>query len=68
MSTNNQRSPNRFVPRNSPYHEALVADAMKQWRWSEWQLAKLRSDKGNTPTNHNEEEIIKWHQCNTTTR
>ena len=67
MSTNNQRPRNRFVPR-SPYHEALAADAQKQWRWSEWQLAKLRVQVGKAPTNYTEEEIIKWHQCNTTTR
>lgn len=67
MSTNNQRPRNRFVPR-SPYREALVAEALKQWRWSEWQLAKLRTDKGNAPSNYSEEEIIKWRQCNTTTR
>ena len=67
MSTKNQQQHNRFVPR-SPYQEQLSAEALKQWRWSEWQLAKLRVDKGNAPTNYNEEEIIKWHQCNTTTR
>jgi hypothetical protein len=67
MSTNHQRPRNRFVNGN-PYHEALVADAQKHWRWSEWQLAKLRVDRGNAPINHNEEEIIKWHQCNPTTR
>ena len=67
MSTNNQRPHNRFVPR-SPYHEALVAEALKHWRWSEWQLAKLRVQGGKAPTNYTEEEIIKWHQCNTTTR
>ena len=66
MSTNN-RPHNRFVPR-SPYQEALVAEALKQWRWSEWQLAKLRVDGGKAPHNYTEEEIIKWHQCNTTTR
>lgn len=68
MSTNTQRPRNQFAPRNSPYHEQQLADATKQWRWSEWQLAKLRIDKGNAPTNHNEEEIIKWHQCNATIR
>ena len=67
MSTKNQRPHNHLVPR-SPYHEALVADAMKQWRWSEWMLAKLRVDKGTAPANYNEEEIIAWNQCNTTTR
>lgn len=65
MSTNN-RPHNRFVPRSSPYHDALVAEAMKDWRWSEWMLAKLRVDKGNAPTNYNEEEIIKWHRRTTT--
>ena len=65
MSTNN-RPHNRFVPR-STYHESLVAEAVKQWRWSEWQLAKLRVEGGKAPHSYNEEEIIKWHQCNTTT-
>lgn len=67
MNTNNQRRRNRFVAR-SPYHEALLAAAMEQWRWSEWQLAKLRVQGGKAPPNYTEEEIIKWHQCNTTTR
>ena len=65
MSTNN-RPHNRFVPR-SPYQEQFLAEALKQWRWSEWMLAKLRVEGGKAPTNYNEEEIIKWHQCNTTT-
>ena len=68
MSTNQQqrqRNRHQHQPR-SPYQEQCLADAQKQWRWSEWMLAKLRTDHGKQPHINTEEEIIEWHRKTTT--
>lgn len=67
---NEHNKPQRNRPpqhqHRSPYQDEVAAEAPKQWRWSEWMLAKLRVDGGKVLNQKTEEEILEWHQHNTT--